>query len=56
MFLIQRLKIIVHVSRVGQENANSNYYDDFNFWFFFLFVGFCLFENDFNLRMLESCT
>lgn len=56
MFLIQRLKIIVHVSRVGQENANNNYYDDFNFWFFFLFVGFCLFENDFNLRMLESYT
>ena len=26
------------------------------FVFFFLFVGFCLFENDFNLRMLESYT
>ena len=59
MFLIQRLKIIVHVSRVGLENANNNYYDDFNFWVFFfcfLFLVFFLFENDFNLHVLESYT
>ena len=36
MFLMQRLKIIFHVSRVGPEDTNDNY-DDVNFFFFFFF-------------------